>query len=85
VTLICKVMQVKYGIYCAWTKKSAKVIPLQELELRRTMKELFEASRQSLGSRMMVKNLLLKGFTIDRYKVRKLTNENYGFKSQSKM
>jgi len=72
VTLICKVMQIKYGSYYAWTKKSTKVILLEELELMRTMKALFEASRHSLGSRMMVKYLRLKGFTIGRYKVRKL-------------
>jgi len=72
VTLICKAMQVKYGSYYTWTIKSTKAIPLEELELRCTIKELFDSSRQSLGNRMMVKNLQLKGFTIGRYKVRKL-------------
>ena len=40
----------------------ARVIPVQELALRRRMKELFIASRGSLGSRTLMQNVLNREF-----------------------
>ena len=65
-------MKIKRGSYYAWCKKGATVIAPEELLLRRRMKDLFEASRQSLGSRMLMKNLSTEGFTIGRYRTAKL-------------
>ncbi|VAW68179.1 hypothetical protein MNBD_GAMMA09-1777 [hydrothermal vent metagenome] len=42
------------------------------LHLHRRMKALFKRSRDSLGSREMVKKLREEGFQIGRYKVRNL-------------
>jgi len=48
------------------------VVPPQELALRRRMKALFAASRGSLGSRTMMRNLRDEGFEIGRDKTRRL-------------
>ena len=72
VTLLCKVMGVKKSSYYDWKGKGAQVIPVEEFQLRQRMKVLFVASRESLGSRMMVKQLRAQGFVIGRYRVRKL-------------
>jgi len=72
VTLLCRILLIKPGSYYAWRKRDAKVIPAEELTLRRRMKALFEASRESLGSRTLRKKLQAEGFNISRYKTRKL-------------
>ena len=48
------------------------MIPPEELSLRRRTKELFKASRDSLGSRVMMKNLRDEGFEIGRARTRSL-------------
>lgn len=65
-------MRVSKSAYYDWLKRPATVIPEEELHLFRRMKELFKASRQSLGSREMMKNLREEGFNIGRYRVRQL-------------
>lgn len=72
VTVLCWVMQVGPSAYYAWKKRPAKLISAETLHLHRRMKALFEKSRDSLGSREMKKKLREEGFTIGRYKVRKL-------------
>lgn len=72
VTLLCRVIGVKHSSYYDWRKRGGKVIPAEALQLRRRMKELFRASRGSLGSRMMMENLNDEGFNIGRYRVRML-------------
>ena len=71
-TVLCRVMQVGTSAYYAWKKRPAKLISTETLHLHRRMKMLFERSRDSLGSREMKKKLREEGFTIGRYKVRKL-------------
>ena len=58
--------------YYDWRAQPGKLIAPEELALRRRMKELFAASRGSLGSRMMMKNLRQEGFEIGRDKTRRL-------------
>ncbi|RLB66880.1 MAG: IS3 family transposase, partial [Deltaproteobacteria bacterium] len=65
-------MQVGTSAYYDWKKRPAKLISAETLHLYRRMKALFEQSRDSLGSREMKKKLREEGFTIGRYKVRKL-------------
>jgi transposase InsO family protein len=65
-------MKVSKSAYYDWCKRPGKVFSAQELELRRRMKELFKASRSSLGSREMMKALRAEGFKIGRYRVRRL-------------
>ena len=61
-------MKVGKSAYYEWIKRPAKIITAHELQLYRRMKQLFERSRQSLGSREMMKNLRKEGFVIGRYR-----------------
>ncbi len=69
---MCRLLGVKCSSYYDWRKRPAKVIPAEELALRRRMKDLFKASRESLGSRRMAKQLRAEGFQIGRERTRKL-------------
>ena len=69
---MCRLLGVKRSSYYDWRKRPAKVIPAEELALRRRMKALFAASRESLGSRTMMENLRKEGFEIGRERTRKL-------------
>ena len=65
-------MQVNRSAYYAWLKRPSKVISEAELNLYGRSKALFHESRQSLGSRQLMKQLRKEGFKIGRYKVRSL-------------
>ena len=69
---LCRLLEVRRSAYYDWQAQTGKVIPPEELALRRRMKELFAVSRGSLGSRMMMKNLCQEGFEIGRDKTRRL-------------
>jgi putative transposase len=62
-------MLVSRSAYHDWVKRPATLITANELQLYRRTKQLFEASRGSLGSREMVKKLRKEGFNIGRYRV----------------
>ena len=72
VTVLCRVMQVSASAYYAWKKRPGQLISADVLHLHRRMKMLFERSRDSLGSRGMMKKLREEGLEISRYKVRNL-------------
>ena len=72
VKLLCRQLGVQRSAYYDWRVQPGKVIAPEELALRRRMKELFAASRGSLGSRMMRQNLRQEGFEIGRDKTRRL-------------
>ena len=72
VVVLCRVMQVSTSAYYDWNKRAGKLISADVLHLYRRMKALFKRSRDSLGSREMVKKLREEGFVIGRYKVRSL-------------
>lgn len=65
-------MQVSHSAYYDWLKRPAQLITADKLHLYRRMKQLFADSRESLGSRGLVKRLRKEGFEIGRYRVRKL-------------
>ena len=65
-------MQVSTSAYYAWQKRPGQLISADVLHLHRRMKVLFEQSRESLGSREMMKKLREEGIQIGRYKVGKL-------------
>ncbi len=65
-------MRVSRSAYYDWHKRPGTIIDADTLHLHRRMKALFEQSRQSLGSREVMKKLREEGFDIGRYKVRKL-------------
>jgi len=72
VKVLCRMLGVQRSAYYDWIARPGKVIAPEELALRRRMKELFTASRGSLGSRMMKQNLRQEGFEIGRDKTRRL-------------
>jgi len=72
VTLLCHMLSVQRSAYYDWRTRPCKVFAPEELALRRRMKALFAASRDSLGSRMMMNNLRDEGFEIGRDKTRRL-------------
>ncbi len=63
-------MKVSRSGYYDWLHRPAKVITVQELMLYRRIKSLFKESRESLGSRQMMKRLREEGFTLGRYRTR---------------
>ncbi|HED16750.1 MAG TPA: hypothetical protein ENI64_08070 [Gammaproteobacteria bacterium] len=70
--LLCEILAVHRSTYYDWVNRPCKVIGPEELVLRRRMKGLFVASRESLGSRMMMENLQNEGFVLGRDRVRRL-------------
>ena len=71
VTLLCRMLGVQRSTWYDWRNRPGKVIPAEELVLRRRMKALFAASRESLGSRTLAENLRQEGFVIGRDKTRR--------------
>ena len=65
-------MDVGTTAYYDWKNRPGPVITEDMLRLHRRMKQLFEQSRSSLGSREMMKKLREEGFKLSRYRVRKL-------------
>ena len=72
VVTTCRVMCVSRSSYYDWRKRPAKVIDPATLQLYRRMKALFAASRNSLGSRELMKKLREEGIDISRERTRKL-------------
>ena len=71
---LCRLLGVQRSTYYDWRGQPRKFIPPEELALRRRMKELFRASRDSLGSRTLAENLREEGFEIGRDRTRRLMN-----------
>jgi putative transposase len=65
-------MKLSKSAFYAWKARPAKLITAQELQLYRRTKELFNASRQSLGGREMAKKLRSEGFEVTRYRTMKV-------------
>ena len=57
ITMLCRVMQVGTSAYYAWRQKGGQVIDSHVWRRCQRMKALFVESRQSLGSRQMMKQL----------------------------
>ncbi len=65
-------MHVSTSAFYDWSNRADKLISADVLHLYRRMKALFKRSRDSLGSREMMKKLREEGFKIGRYRVRNL-------------
>ena len=72
VTVLCRVMQVSTSAYYDWRRRGGELIDSETWRLCHRMKALFNESRQSLGSRQLMKQLRKEGFDIGRYRVRNL-------------
>jgi len=70
--MMCRVMGVCPSAYYAWVKRPGQLISADTLHLRRRTKALFSDSRQSLGSRELIKKLRKEGFQVGRCRVRSL-------------
>ena len=68
-------MNVSRSGYYAWLNRPAKIISESELMLYRRTKALFKESRQSLGSRQLMKKLRKEGFKVGRDKVIRLMDK----------
>lgn len=65
-------MGVSSSGYYAWKNRGPKPIDINEFRLARRARDIFEASRNSLGSRQLMQQLREEGFNVGRYKVRRL-------------
>ena len=65
-------MRVSTSAYYRWKKQPGQLISAEVLHLHRRMRALFKQSRNSLGSRGMMKKLREEGIQAGRYKVRNL-------------
>ncbi|EEM1903265.1 IS3 family transposase, partial [Salmonella enterica subsp. enterica serovar 4,[5],12:b:-] len=74
VRLLCRVMRVSPSAWYVWCKKPAETPP-GDMAARVRLKALFAASRESAGSRMLVKKLREEGTVISRWRVMKLMQE----------
>jgi transposase InsO family protein len=72
VALMCRVLRVTKSAYYDWRQHGATVVGAEEFMLYSRMKALFAQSRESLGSRGMVRQLRKDGHVMGRYRVRRL-------------
>lgn len=75
VALLCRVLQVTKSTYYDWKQRGATVVRAEAFALCSRMKALFAQSRDSLGSRGMVRQLRKEGHNIGRYRVRQLMKQ----------
>lgn len=68
----CRVLGLSRSGFYDWKKRPAVVISAEEFAIRAKAKQLFKESRESLGSRGLMRALNNEGFTVGRYKVRKI-------------
>ena len=59
--MLCRVMAVSTSAYYDWRKRPGQLIDADTLHLYRRAKQLFANSRNSLGSREMMKKLREEG------------------------
>lgn len=72
VSQMSQVLQVTKSAYYDWKQRGAIVVGAEEFMLCSRMKALFAQSRDSLGSRGMVRQLRKEGHVLGRYRVRRL-------------
>lgn len=67
-------MRVSSSAWYAWRNKPIASLP-EDTAIRVMLKEKFSASRESAGSRTLVKKLCEEGVTVSRWRVRKIMRE----------
>ena len=77
-------MNVGKSAFYAWKARPAQVITAEELHLYRRSKALFKASRGSLGSRELAKNLNKEGLQVTRHRVR-MVMQQLGLKATQRV
>lgn len=74
-TLLCEVMQVSRSGYYHYCKAIPSERAREDIQLITELKALAKISKNSYGNRQMTKNLQAKGYTVGRYKVRRLMKQ----------
>lgn len=74
IRLLCRVMRLSPSAWYAWRKRPEIPAP-DDTAVRVRLKALFTASRESAGSRMLVKKRREEGIIISRWRVMKLMQE----------
>ncbi len=84
VSVLCQVMRVSRSGFYDYLKRfeQGTVLDPGEERLKSQMRQIFKTSRASYGSRRMMKQLGDDGFTIGRYKTRRLMREQ-GLKAKA--
>ena len=72
---MCRVLHVTKSAYYDWRQRGCPVISAETFALCARMKALFAQSRESLGSRGLTKSLRKDGFTVGRYRIRRLMKQ----------
>ena len=70
ITALCKQLNVSTSAYYVWLKRPARIISVDTLNLYRRAKALFKESRNSFGSRGVMKAFHKEGFAIERDRTR---------------
>ena len=71
-TVLCRLLEVSKSAFYKWHKQPVAIVTYDEFKLHMRVKKLFAKSRESLGSRELMKLLRKEGFNVGRYKVRSL-------------
>lgn len=72
----CRVLGLSRSGYYDWKKRPATIISAEEFALRAKAKQLFKESRESLGSRELMRVLNKEGFVVGRHKVRSIMRKH---------
>jgi putative transposase len=76
VAVLCEVFDVsRSGFYAYWPRRAAPPIEHDEVALLARVKAIHAETRQSYGSRRMAKQLQADGFTVGRYKARRVMHQ----------
>ena len=81
---LCAVMDISRSAYYQWKSKPKAVITAEDLHVYRRAKDLFKASRESLGSRELSKKLCEEGLKISRFRTRNIMYQ-LGLKVQQRV
>jgi len=76
----CRVLGFSRSGFYDWKKRPAVIVSADEFALRAKAKQLFKESRSSLGFRGLMRALNSEGFTVGRYKVRKIMQSHGGLR-----
>jgi transposase InsO family protein len=76
VAVLCEVFDVsRSGFYSYWQRHAVPTIEHDEVALLARVKAIHAETRQSYGSRRMAKQLQADGFTVGRYKARRVMHQ----------
>ena len=70
--MMCDVMGVSRGRYYAWLKQPFTAREVENQQLKKDIKELFEQSRNTYGTRRLKRKLLEKGLKVSRRRIGRL-------------